>query len=205
MATPTREDVLAAALELGQQVGETGLTMRALAGKLGVSATALYQHFDGKDAIRREIRLYGIRALGAALADAFAEPLPVARLRAIASSYLTFARQNPWLYMVLFEAEEIDWSQVTEAERDDLLLGIRQGQSLVEEGVRTGAFRPDGCLDSAATRLWASLHGFAMLVIHKHIRTNHPLTPVPDASALERSFVEALVHGYLAAPAASSE
>jgi AcrR family transcriptional regulator len=200
MATPSREDVLAAALELGQQVGESGLTMRALAGKLGVSATALYQHFDGKDAIRREIRLYGVRALGAALEDAFAQPTPLARLRGLATSYLAFARRNQWLYTVLFEAEEIDWAQVTEVERDDLLSALRRGQTLVEEGVRTGAFRPDLCLDSAAQRLWSSLHGFAMLVIHKHIRTNHPLTPVADAAALERSFVEALVHGYLPTP-----
>jgi AcrR family transcriptional regulator len=33
--------------------------MRGIAARLGVSATALYQHFESKASILREIRLYG--------------------------------------------------------------------------------------------------------------------------------------------------
>ena len=33
--------------------------MRGIAARLGVSATALYQHFENKASILREIRLYG--------------------------------------------------------------------------------------------------------------------------------------------------
>ena len=41
-----RQAIIQASLELGQELGEEGLTMRGIASRLGVSATALYQHFE---------------------------------------------------------------------------------------------------------------------------------------------------------------
>jgi TetR/AcrR family tetracycline transcriptional repressor len=46
-----REKVVTAALELLNEVGFEGLTLRRLADKLGVKASALYWHFDNKQAI----------------------------------------------------------------------------------------------------------------------------------------------------------
>ena len=56
-----KEAIIRVSVELGSQLGEEGLTMRAIAKRLGISATALYQHFDSKAAILQEIRLYGLR------------------------------------------------------------------------------------------------------------------------------------------------
>ena len=55
--------IVRAGIELGSDLGEEGLTMRAIAGRLGISATALYQHFESKASILREIRLHAIRLL----------------------------------------------------------------------------------------------------------------------------------------------
>jgi TetR/AcrR family tetracycline transcriptional repressor len=46
-----RDQVLQAAIELLDEVGLDGLTMRLLAGKLGVRASALYRHYPSKQAL----------------------------------------------------------------------------------------------------------------------------------------------------------
>jgi TetR/AcrR family tetracycline transcriptional repressor len=46
-----RAQVLQAAIELLDEVGLDGLTMRVLAGRLGVRASALYRHYPSKQAL----------------------------------------------------------------------------------------------------------------------------------------------------------
>ncbi|MER6002222.1 TetR/AcrR family transcriptional regulator C-terminal domain-containing protein [Nonomuraea angiospora] len=46
-----RDQVLRAAIELLDEVGLDGLTMRRLAGRLGVQAGALYRHYPSKQAL----------------------------------------------------------------------------------------------------------------------------------------------------------
>ncbi|MEV0405875.1 TetR/AcrR family transcriptional regulator C-terminal domain-containing protein [Actinoallomurus sp. NPDC050550] len=46
-----RTEVLQAAIELLDEVGLDGLTMRLLAGRLGVRASALYRHYPSKQAL----------------------------------------------------------------------------------------------------------------------------------------------------------
>ncbi len=58
-----REAIIEASLAIGTEVGEAGVTMRRIGGRLGVSATALYQHFESKEALLRELRLYGLMRL----------------------------------------------------------------------------------------------------------------------------------------------
>ena len=56
MAQPvTRERVIQTALDLLQSEGVEGLTMRALAAKLGVAVTAIYWHVGNKDALLAEL------------------------------------------------------------------------------------------------------------------------------------------------------
>src|SRR6266508_4261040 len=47
----TPDKILDAALELVDATGPDGLTMRRLADRLGVTATAIYHYFDGREAI----------------------------------------------------------------------------------------------------------------------------------------------------------
>ncbi|WP_242579316.1 TetR/AcrR family transcriptional regulator [Amycolatopsis sp. 195334CR] len=47
----SRERVITAAMALADEKGEAGLTMRAIAGRLGVEAMSLYNHVGGRDDI----------------------------------------------------------------------------------------------------------------------------------------------------------
>ena len=78
--TSLKEAIVRAAIELGTELGEEGLTMRGIAARLGVSATALYQHFEGKASILRAIRFHGLSLLNKELAPAFTLDDPVEAL-----------------------------------------------------------------------------------------------------------------------------
>ncbi len=180
-------------IQLGSELGEDGLTMRAIAARLGVSATALYQHFESKAAILREIRLHGVDTLLSAMGTATELPDAEARIREIARRYTEFALGNPWLYKVLFQGEEVDWTSLDEDERDLLMAPLRQARSAFELGVRAGAFRHDVDVDSTALLFWASLHGLASLMINGRISEKHPVFPVPDREDFVSSFIAGLV------------
>lgn len=89
-----REAIIETSLQLGSELGEEGLTMRGIAARLGVSATALYQHFESKRAILREIRVYGIDLMYDSLAPAFDVESHDERLAEIIRRYVSFARNN---------------------------------------------------------------------------------------------------------------
>ncbi len=180
-------------IQLGSELGEDGLTMRAIAARLGVSATALYQHFESKAAILREIRLHGVQTLLGAMATAGELSEADARIREIARRYTEFALSNPWLYKVLFQGEEVDWTTVEEDERDLLMAPLRQARAAFESGVRSGAFRSDVDVDNTALLFWASLHGLASLMINGRISEGHPVFPVPDREDFVGNFIAGLV------------
>ena len=167
--------------------------MRAIAARLGVSATALYQHFESKAAILREIRLHGVDTLLSAMAPSSEMTDAEARVREIARRYTEFALSNPWLYKVLFQGEEVDWASLEEDERDLLMAPLRQARAAFEMGVRAGAFRPDVDVDNTALLFWASLHGLASLMINGRISEKHPVFPVPDREEFVSNFIAGLV------------
>lgn len=180
-------------IQLGSELGEDGLTMRAIAARLGVSATALYQHFESKAAILREIRLHGVDTLLAAMASSVELADADTRVREIARRYTDFALSNPWLYKVLFQGDDVDWTSVEEDERDLLMAPLRQTRAAFELGVRAGDFRSDVDVDNTALLFWASLHGLASLMINGRISEGHPVFPVADREQFVTHFISGLV------------
>jgi len=164
--------------------------MRAIASRLGVSATALYQHFESKAAILREIRFLGVRTLMDAQEPAARVEDPIERIHVLAKHYVDFAVENRWLYKVLFYEDEVDWRQLEESERNHLVAPLREARSACEAGIALGLFRQDLDLDSAALLLWASVHGLASLIISGRISQNHPEFPIANRDNFIRSLVE---------------
>lgn len=191
-----REAILRASLELGTELGEEGLTMRAIAARLGVSATALYQHFDGKAAILRAIRLFGGELLSRHLAPAHDLADPVARLAAQSTSYVGFACENPWLYRLLFQEEELDWTRSTPQEIAELMATHRRTVKCFVEAIELGKFREDIDVETAPFLLWAANHGLATLILGGRISETHPAYPVRDQQAFVQAFVRSVLRGF---------
>ncbi len=186
-----------AAIELGTELGEEGLTMRGIAARLGVSATALYQHFEGKASILRAIRLHGLDFMNSTLAPAFERPDPLEQLRESALLYVNFARSNPWLYSLLFGGDPVDFDSLSDSERESAFWSQRAIRRSFERGKESGQLRADLDVETSPYVLWAANHGVAMLMITGRISERHPGFPVPSENEFIRSFVESEVRGFL--------
>jgi AcrR family transcriptional regulator len=98
-----RPRLLASALDVLQEQGLDGVTMRAVADRAGVTAPALYWHFADKEALVRGVgrevaRLYNDRML-----EATRLPSSEARLRSALGVFRAFAIEHPAYFHMLFE------------------------------------------------------------------------------------------------------
>lgn len=174
--------------------------MRGIAARLGVSATALYQHFEGKASILRAIRFHGLALLNKELEPAYALEDPLDRIRGSALSYIGFARSNPWLYSLLFEGEEVDPSTLDESERELISYAQTQIHKAFVLGKEQGKLRGDIDAQTAPYLMWAANHGLAMLMITGRISEKHPSFPVASEEEFIRSFVESEVRSMVPCP-----
>jgi AcrR family transcriptional regulator len=188
------DDIVQATIELGQELGEEGLTMRAIAARLDVSSTVLYQHFESKAAILHEIRLRAIRALTETLSSASGNT-PVEQIAAMAERYVDYARDNPWLYRLLFANDPVAWSSIHGAEREELLGPLTIVRDTIGRATRSGALPSTLNVEHTALMLWASMHGLAAMLLDGRISDTHPIFPVQDVSAFVRGYIEGIARG----------
>lgn len=196
-----RDAILRASLELGSELGEDGLTMRAIAARLGVSVTALYHHFDGKPAILRGLRFWGADLLAGHLGPSYESEDPVECLYQVSVRYVGFARDNPWLYRLLFAEQEVDWREFSEEERARLMAPNGQVHGCFVTAVARGSFRADLDVDTAPFIMWAANHGLASLILGGRISETHPAFPVPSQDEFVHVFVSNFMRGFKNCPA----
>ena len=149
--------VVAAAAGLADEVGYDGLTLAALASRLGVAVPSLYKHVDGLDALRRDVAILALGELGDALDGALAgvpgrDPSLV--LTALADAYRAYATAHPGRYAATQRAAPR--GDAEHAAASDAVVVTVFG-ILAERGLEG-----DDAID-AARALRAALHGFAAL------------------------------------------
>lgn len=157
-----REALLAAGRDILAREGVTALTLRAVARRAGVSATAPYRHFADKAALLAAIAADGFRGLAAAMRDAaagIAEPRE--RMAAIGRAYVVYAVGNSAVMRLMFGPEIADKSahpELRDAGAD--AFGVLAGE-LVAAG--------DGAGSPAALAAWSLVHGLATLLIDNQV------------------------------------
>ncbi len=98
----TRDRILEASRRLCREEGFRSLTMRRVAAAVGVSAPALYRHFDGKEALYAVLLEEARSSFEAFLERALSVEDPLPRFRASAQAYLDFALDKPDQYELVF-------------------------------------------------------------------------------------------------------
>ncbi|MGW8683497.1 TetR/AcrR family transcriptional regulator [Streptomyces sp. NPDC055817] len=149
-----RAACLRAARELLEADGSSGLSLRAVARRAGVSPTAPYRHFADRDALVSAVAAEGYQELAGYLTKAHPAPSTPDELAAVAVAYVQFALEHPALFRVMF-AEPCD---PTSEERVAATAAISE---YVRSIVR--ATFPDVDADALATTVWALVHGLAFL------------------------------------------
>ncbi|WP_405828807.1 TetR/AcrR family transcriptional regulator [Streptomyces sp. NBC_01176] len=160
-----RAACLRAARELLEEDGSAALSLRAVARRAGVSATAPYRHFADRDALVSAVAAEGYRELATNLAKAHPSPTTVDDLAAVAVAYVQFALDHPALFRAMF-AEPCD---PTSEERVAATAVISE---YVQNIVR-GAF-PGSDVGALSTTVWALVHGLAFLHLDGKLDASTP-------------------------------
>ena len=147
--SPRAREIVDVALELLEDEGPDGLSMRRLAERIGIRAPSIYKHLPDKRALEAAIISVGFElqaeAFEAALEDVEDQ------LGAIARVYRQFANAHPHLYRLMTERE---------LNRELLTPGVEQRAGLpVYEAVGRDA--------GLARAAWAFAHGMTILELNR--------------------------------------
>ena len=147
--SPRAREIVAIALELLEEEGPDGLTMRRLAERIGIRAPSIYKHLPDKQTLQAAIISAGFELQADALEHALHDSDDP--LAALARTYRQFAKTHPHLYRLMTERQ---------LNRDLLTPGVenRAAQPLYQ------AVGRDIDLARAA---WAFAHGMTILELNQ--------------------------------------
>ncbi len=161
--------LIQAGVEILAKDGVSGLSLRKVALKAGVSHSAPYAHFVDKQALIAAISTEGFRQLYervSAVAKEY-ESKPSKQLEEVAWAYVQFAVDDPDRFKVMFSAvleKEKEYPEfVAESQRNFQLVKM-----IVEANQASGMLR-SGPSDLAALSAWGIVHGFVMLLLEGQI------------------------------------
>jgi len=163
----TREEQL---IEAGRRLflarGVDGMTMRAVAQAVGVSATAIYRHFESKDALLQAVVRVGRERFTVYLTRGLEGKTPLERLRKTGEGYLDFAFDHPEDYRIMF----LSWDRLdpdAHSEQRDVQPApmFRFFLDRVCECMPPKLQRSPDEVVHAALLLWAQVHGMASLYL----------------------------------------
>jgi AcrR family transcriptional regulator len=157
-----RDRLCDAAERMFAERGAEAVTIRELAGAVGVSPMTPYRYFKDKDAILAAVRARAFDRHAQALEQVYDASAGdrLGRPAALAEAYIRFAEDNPEAYKLMFDVNQPSaWDYpdlVRAAERSRRTMSLH----LAEE---TAVGRLQGDPDFIAKMYWSALHGPLML------------------------------------------
>ncbi len=178
--------LVAAGMSILETDGLAGLSLRAIAARVGVSHAAPRNHFGTLKGLLTAIAAEGFRrhaaAMRAGLPPAADRP---ARLRAAMLGYVRFAAENPALFALMFSP--------LHCSHDDPALTSAAAESYgVLREIAAGldwdkADAPDGAMRTE-WMLWSLAHGYATLSQAQLFRTKAQGRPILDITDIMPAF-----------------
>ena len=155
------------------------LSIRALAGRIGVSATAPHAHFKTKNELLAALAVRGFERLRDRTIQSSASATGSARrIGALAEAYLEFSVENAGLYRIMFTTG-VDLEAYS-----DLHRASRSSYAVLQDAIAEAfpnATRRE--LDERALSAWSVVHGFASLLSEGRIPDDLVSDPSPKALA----------------------
>jgi len=161
--------LIKAGVDILAKDGVSGLSLRKVATKAGVSHAAPYSHFADKQALIAAISTEGFRQLYeriSAVAEEY-KTKPSMQMIEVAWAYVQFAMDDRDRFKVMFSGileKEREYPEfVAEAQRNFQLVKM-----IVEANQAAGVLR-SGTSDLVALSAWGIIHGFVMLLLEGQI------------------------------------
>ncbi len=98
----TKDIILSAACDIYLLEGYKGMSMRKVAQKAGISPTAIYRHYQNKEALHHQVLREGFRTFDSYLQAALAGNSALERLNLAAERFFAFATEQKKYHEILF-------------------------------------------------------------------------------------------------------
>jgi AcrR family transcriptional regulator len=152
-------EVLGAALEILDDEGPDGFTVRAIAARASVAPMAIYNHFDGLNGVLEALWIEGFELFNEGLT--FHTDDAAADLMNGALGYRKFALEHRGLYTVMFMGRFRNFLP-SRAAFDVAYQSFQTLVSNVERCQQAGWFKSVPALDAAQV-IWSACHGYVSL------------------------------------------
>ena len=160
-----RTACLRAAMELLEQDGAAGLSVRAVARHAGVSPGAPYRHYADRDALVSAVAAEGYRELAGNLSAAHPSPSTPDDLATVAVAYVQFALERPALFRTMFG----DSCDGDSSERVAATGAIAEYVGALVQRAFPGADP-----EALSIAIWAVVHGLAFLYLDGKLDASTP-------------------------------
>lgn len=175
--------LLSSAIELIEEKGVEGLSVREVAKKAGVSPAAPFRHFSNKAALLTAVAEQAMERLTQAVKEAeagCADGDPLLRIEAIGQGYLRWALDNPTHFEIISSRRLIDISaSPTMRAQNDAIR--RRMMELFAEAVRCGWLRPGMTKEKLILMSRAFAYGLARMAVDGHFPEWYPNEPPQQA------------------------
>jgi AcrR family transcriptional regulator len=165
-----RDKILECACELYLADGLDAFSMRKLARRVGVTAPALYRHYESREHVLSDVLREAYREFTRKLYTALQGRTPLERFAMAGEGYWDFALKNARWYQLLFIAPE--QLGMTDLPEDLQAMGCAVHQFWVDrvrECQDAGILREGDPVQISLT-MWAHAHGMISLYHHGHFR-----------------------------------
>jgi AcrR family transcriptional regulator len=169
--------------------GLAAVSLRRLAGSLGVTAPALYAHFSGKDELLEAVAEEEFTRLMTRLVEATEGiAAPVDRVVAQCHAYVDHALEHPALFQAMTRFRPAWAPQPAAPELPIASKAFELSAAAVQDAIDARDFgEPDVLL--ASLTLWSAVHGVATVLLAR------PGLDAADERALVDSVISSVVEG----------
>jgi AcrR family transcriptional regulator len=171
----TRARLLATARDLFLEQGATAFSLREVARRVGISAAAVYRHFEDKDALLYAACTQGFQVFFSYLVRALAAPTPAERLTATGEQYRAFGAENPLDYRFMFMSPAAQIGPPKRKPRLPAPSGAPPQEATfrflvdrVRECMSAGVLAPAEP-EPVAVEIWSHVHGLVSLRLAGHL------------------------------------
>ncbi|MGD2069167.1 MAG: TetR/AcrR family transcriptional regulator [Gemmatimonadota bacterium] len=167
-----RERILSCACDLYLEDGLDGFSMRKLARSVGVTAPALYRHYESKEQVLLDVVGEAYERLAQYLYRALQGTTPAERFQMAGEGYLNFALENRRLYEVLFANPDITGMGDGSSELESRACAVGQfWNDRVRECMDAGILRVNEP-EAVGVTLWSHCHGLVSLYLMGALRVD---------------------------------
>lgn len=169
-----KQALIEAGIEIVNESGETGLSLRKAAARCGVSSAAPYAHFASKEDMIKAMQDHVTEKFMEYVKDAMAayeDPYTEKGIVCFGRSYIRFFLENPNYFTFLFSQScmKVNLSEVTAEQTDNFPPYEYFRKQLLEYNRRNHNEMSADEQEFQIIRLWSTAHGIAAVATMKNV------------------------------------